>query len=81
VNGHRCAEGQNESRPWRDSREDCAEAAEPKYGLCARHLSEWQTHTGHTDADALRALKALGAGLEADLAVSAAADTDVDCDY
>lgn len=51
-----CLEDENESRPWRASRETCGEPAVAPYGLCRRHLGEWQAHTGHTDADALRAL-------------------------
>jgi hypothetical protein len=55
----KCNEGQNESRPWRNSRENCDRPAEPKYGLCARHTKEWQANTGHTDEDMLRAMKSL----------------------
>jgi hypothetical protein len=60
MNKHLCLEGENESRPWRNSRENCDEpATESGYGLCQRHQNEWQAHTGHTDADAMRALQAL----------------------
>jgi hypothetical protein len=55
----RCLEGENPSRAWRTSREVCDRPAQAPWGLCPRHTAEWQAHTGHTEADALRALRSL----------------------